>query len=43
MAFLRRIATGFAVGVALAAGQAGATDVKFSLDWAFQGPQAPFL
>jgi len=43
MALLRRIATGFAVGVALAAGQAGATDVKFSLDWAFQGPQAPFL
>ncbi|QXM25156.1 ABC transporter substrate-binding protein [Elioraea tepida] len=34
-----------AFGLALAAASlpAAATDVKFSLDWAFQGPQAPFL
>jgi len=27
----------------LARGQAALTPIKFSLDWAFQGPQAPFL
>ncbi|WP_144300030.1 ABC transporter substrate-binding protein [Elioraea rosea] len=43
MAFIRRIAAGLALGAALSATPAAATDVKFSLDWAFQGPQAPFL
>ena len=32
-----------AVAVTLLTGTAGATEVRFSLDWAFQGPQAPFL
>lgn len=38
-----RITVGIALGVAAASAPAGATDVKFSLDWAFQGPQAPFI
>lgn len=32
-----------AMVVGLLSGAAGATEVRFSLDWAFQGPQAPFL
>lgn len=43
MAFLRSIAAGLAIGACVVAAPAGATDVRFSLDWAFQGPQAPFL
>ena len=31
------------LAMAFMSGSAGATDVRFSLDWAFQGPQAPFL
>lgn len=37
------VPTAAAFAVALVSGAAGATDVRFSLDWAFQGPQAPFL
>ncbi|MDX2104621.1 MAG: taurine ABC transporter permease [Alphaproteobacteria bacterium] len=40
------LASVMALGVSMAAATAGAqtpTNVRFSLDWAFQGPQAPFL
>jgi NitT/TauT family transport system substrate-binding protein len=43
MASLHRVAAGLLLSAALGAAPAAATDVKFSLDWAFQGPQAPFL
>jgi len=42
MAMLRTLAAALALGAAVAS-PARATDVRFSLDWAFQGPQAPFL
>ena len=32
-----------ALALALGAGQAGAVDVKFTLDWKYEGPAAPFL
>jgi NitT/TauT family transport system substrate-binding protein len=42
MAMFRTLAAALALGAAVAS-PARATDVRFSLDWAFQGPQAPFL
>ena len=42
MAMFRTLAAALAFGAAVAS-PARATDVRFSLDWAFQGPQAPFL
>jgi NitT/TauT family transport system substrate-binding protein len=48
MATLRSLAAGLLLSATLGAATLGAapaaaTDVRFSLDWAFQGPQAPFL
>jgi len=43
------LVVGIAIGVAMGwylapgKGQVAVTQVRFTLDWAYQGPQAPFL